>query len=119
MKTRALLLLLACSAAACESSPAGPDPRFVITPSCSRPAPLHGQPDSRIPDQYIVVFKDGVNAPATASSLAAEYGFQTRYVWEHALLGFSAVMSKEAVAGVRCESSIKYIAFDAVITIDD
>lgn len=118
MKTRALLLLLALSAAACGTNPAGPDPRFAITPSCSRPAPLHGEPDSRIPDHYIVVFKDGVNAPATASTLAERYGFQTRFVWEHALLGFSAVMSKEAVAGVRCESSIKYIEFDAVITID-
>jgi hypothetical protein len=119
MKTPALLLLLACSAAACGHDPSGPDPRFVTIPSCLNPAPLRGERDARVPDQYIVVFHDGVDPAATAATLAARYGFQTRHVYEHALLGFSAAMDQATVARLRCEASVKTVDYDAVVGIGD
>ena len=119
MKIRALALLFACSAAACGGDPSGLDPRFVTNPSCSSPAPLYGQPDTGAPDMYLVMFEDGVNAAATASQLAALYGFQTTFVYEHAVLGFAATMDKDVVAGLRCESSVKYVEHDMVIHLDD
>lgn len=118
MKRIAALLLLLASAA-CGADPWGPGANLLIDEHCASPAPLNGVPHPAVPNQYIVVFKNGVDARVTANALAARYGFQTTFVYEHALPGFSAVMAPAAVAGVRCASSVRYVEHDQLITIDD
>lgn len=115
-RTAALLLLLA--SAACGSDPSGPDVQLA-TGECGAPAPLTGSAHPALPNAYIVVFKDGTDARAASNAIAARYGFQTRFIYEHALPGFAAVMDPVALASVRCESSVKYVEHDMLITIDD
>lgn len=113
MKRAALALLLACSAAcASDGSPASPD--LSVNPRCARPAPLLGEPNPATADSYIVLFHDGVDAKSATARLAARHGFTPRYVYEHALSGFSAVMPRSAVAGIRCESVVKYVEHDGI-----
>lgn len=114
-RTTPLLLVLAL--AACGADPAGPEAELLAGHRCADPAPLNGRADPATPNQYIVVFRDGVDAQAAAGALAARFGFQTKHVYEHALLGFSATMDAAAVAGVRCDERVRYVEHDALFTI--
>ena len=88
--------------------------------SCASPAPLHLAPaESRVPDEFIVVYQDAVSDPnARTTELAAKYSFRTRYRWEHALKGFAATLSPTTVRSLRCEAGVKYIEEDAVVSIE-
>ena len=94
------------------------DPTAPLQPPCREPAPLTGTFDPRVPD-YIVIFHDGVDARQETTRLAAQYGFEPLGVWEHALLGFWAPPTREVVASLRCEASIKHVQHNAVYTIGD
>jgi hypothetical protein len=74
-------------------------------------------PDSRAPE-YIVVFHSTVDAEQEAARLAAAYGFHPRYVWAAALEGFSAELTPETVAEIRCEPAVDYVEHDQVISLD-
>ena len=115
--TRTLLtpLLSVLAVLACQDSAA---PNFgVIPPPCVDPAPLRGQPDPRAP-AYIVVFEDQVESRAETNRLAAEYGFTPRYIYEFALQGFSADLTPEVVAAVRCESTVQSVEHDGFVSIE-
>lgn len=64
----------------------------------------------RIPDQYVVVFKDDVPARDVAA-LAADLGRVrrglTRHVYTHALKGFSARMSEAAAAYDPLDTAVR------------
>lgn len=83
----------------------------VLPPSCSDAAPLEivGCPAPG----YIVVLKPGTDPDATSAMFAARFGFTVRTVYTEqgtGYPGFYAIISAEAVAQLRCESSVKYIA---------
>jgi hypothetical protein len=82
-------------------------------PQCLKPAPLLGSYDSRAPG-YIVQYRDGVDPVAETSALAAKYQFTPTSVYTVALHGFAALLSAEAVAGVRCERTVLEVEHDAV-----
>lgn len=100
---------------ACQD-PLAPDLR-VVPPPCAEPAPLLGNADPRAPG-YIVVFADSVDARQETDRLAAAYGFQATHVYEFALRGFSARLTPEAVASVRCEPTVDSVEHDGVMSID-
>ena len=77
---------------------------------------VQGTFDPRAPG-YIVLYKEGVPVQATTAELAAKYGFTPKYVWEAALQGFAAPLSDAAVQGLRCESVIKHIEHDQIVTV--
>ena len=121
MRTTAPAALLLAALAACSGSilDGGPEiDRNAARTLCAQPAALHGTPDPRAPGQYLVVYEDGTPVPATTARLAQKYGFEPRFVWEHALLGFAATLTDQAVAGIRCEPEVKYLEHEAVLTID-
>ena len=97
--TRLSLSLVAVAVLACDGAK-------TIGPSCLSPAPLLGQRDARAPG-YIVVYHDGVQPQQETTHLAAKYNFAPRFVYEHAPLGFSAALTVGALAGVRCEASVR------------
>ena len=109
-RTLFIVLLSSVVLIACEGSAAPSLP-------CADPAPLEGQFDPRAP-AYIVVFESGVSARQETDRLAAEYGFTPRFIWEVALQGFSAELTSEVVAAIRCEGSVQYMAHDGVVSID-
>lgn len=111
----ATTLVLGCS----SEDALGPEAMasLIATPVCSDPAPLKGVPDSGIEDQYIVVFVEGTAARVTAERYADSYNFTPRYVYEHALLGFAATLSKEVVAAIRCEPEVDYVEHDQKVSL--
>lgn len=84
----------------------------VVKPQCSVPAPLEGfaWPWVKDPDRYVVVLQDSVNVEQEAARLAQKFGFAVSSVFT-IIPGFSAVMWSDAVALVRCEPSVKSVAF--------
>ena len=83
-------------------------PPLVLSPPCDSPAPLAGIWNADAP-RYIVVFQDTIDVRTEVDRLAARYGFQPRHVYEHVLGGFSAALTPQALANVRCEPSVSYV----------
>ena len=116
-----LLCFLVFGTVACGSSDAtapgpGPVPLPALQPLCARPAQLLGVPDPAAPG-YIVVFHAGVDAETETARLAAAYDFQPRHVYTAALEGFSAELTREVVAELRCVSTIDYVEHNQVFAI--
>lgn len=80
----------------------------------SEPAPLHGTPDAAAPG-YIVVFVDGTDPDAVTDELAAAHGFTPKHVFRHALLGFAAEFSADALAAVRRHPAVKYVEHEGTV----
>ena len=87
-----------------------------ISGRCASPAPLRGYFDPRAPG-YIVTFADGTDVDRALAMLQDHYGFTPTHVYRSALLGFSALLSAEAVEGIRCEPVVKSVAYNASVTI--
>ena len=79
------------------------------------PAPLLGRADARAPG-FIVVYHDTVSATTETSRLAAEYDFQPIAVWNFVLRGFAANLLPPAVAGIRCEPTVRYVEHNGILT---
>jgi hypothetical protein len=108
--------LLSCTSEA-GTPPSQTDAPQILVPACAAPRPLLGTYDPRAPG-YIVVYVTGTNVSLLTRQFAAKYGFEPKFVWEVALLGFASGLSPEAVAGLRCESAVDYIEYDGVVQAD-
>ena len=112
LRWAALVPATALLVAACKSdSGIGPEP----APTCIAPAPLLGRADARAPG-YIAVYHDTVNATTETSRLAAEYDFQPIAVWNVVIRGFAATLMPPAVAGIRCEPTVRYVQHSGILT---
>lgn len=78
------------------------------------PAPLHGRADAAA-GGYIVVFRDGTDPDAVTDALAAAHGFVPAHVFRHALPGFAAELSADALDAVRRHPAVKYVEHDAPV----
>jgi hypothetical protein len=107
-----LLATVGCGA----STATGPTPEPALQPPCAQPAQLLGAPDPAAP-AYIVVFHGSVDATAETARLATTYSFQPRGVYTAALEAFSAELTREVVAELRCISTVDYIVHDQAITL--
>lgn len=107
---RRLLLLAALTLTACgDQTVTGPG-RL-----CANPAPLRGQANPRAPG-YIVVYQDGTPASETTEQLARKYGFAPRHVYT-VFPGFAADLTTDALAGVRCESVVRYVEHNGEVSL--
>lgn len=79
-------------------------------------APLLGSPDPAARG-YIVVYHDGTDADAVTDALAAAHGFVPKHVFRHALLGFAAELSEDAVDAIRRDPAVKYVEHDGPVSI--
>ena len=118
-----LLCCVLVGAVGCGASDGtAPGPEAVslpaLQPLCAEPARLLGAPDPAAPG-YIVVFHASVDAQAEAARLAAAHRFQLRHVYTTALKGFSADLSRELVATLRCVATIDFIEHNQVFTIGE
>jgi len=120
MKRHLLIAAAVLAATACAEQPSEPldPPQSMLQPACEDPAPVLGQPDSRLVDRFIVVFRDGTDPGVAADRLATEFAFTPIYVWGHALLGMAAELPPAAVAGIRCAPEVEYLEHDQVMWLD-
>ena len=64
-------------------------------------------------ERYIVVLHESVESPAAAASeIAGQVGGQIGFIYEHALKGFSIRVPAQAVAGLKRNPKVKYVATD-------
>lgn len=80
----------------------------------TEPAPLLGRADAAARG-CIVVYRDGTDPDAVTDALAAAHGFAPKHVFRHALLGFSAELSDDALEAVRRHPAVKYVEHDAPV----
>ncbi|HVT45056.1 MAG TPA: S8 family peptidase [Thermoanaerobaculia bacterium] len=73
-----------------------------------------------IPDQYIVVLKEGAVAdiPAAASDMARMHGGRLGYVYERALQGFSVELSEGRARALAKDPRVAYIEQDSEVTLE-
>jgi subtilisin family serine protease len=76
--------------------------------------------ENAIPNQYIVVLKPETTSSlisSTTQSLAATYGGQVGFVYEHALKGFSIQMNEAAAIALSNNPLVDYVAEDGEVSI--
>ena len=70
------------------------------------------------PGGYIVVFHPWVEGPgAAARQIAAQFGGQVGFVYQHALKGFSITVAPQAIPAIQKNPLVKYVATDDVRSI--
>ena len=105
MKKAGLLAFAALAVTACQDA-------SVTSPT------LVPQEDVReyIPDQYIVVYRDGVaNARFLTAALADRVGAKVRYDYGSTVRGFAGRMSADAAAELARHPSVAYVEQDQVV----
>jgi len=112
---RATLGVLALTIAACQDSVAPGSTMRSASPAASRDAQ---SANSRIPDEYIVVFNDDVSdVSGRANALLNANGGSLHYTYSSALKGFSAHMSAEAAAALENNPNVAYVEQDQQATV--
>jgi subtilisin family serine protease len=72
-----------------------------------------------IEGSYVVVFNDDVDDPdGKAKEKTLKAKGKLKYTYRHALKGFAAELSPEAVAALRSDPDVAYVEADQVYTID-
>jgi subtilisin family serine protease len=106
----ALLAGSAFALAAC-----GTEQDTLVTPSTAPEAPVLsvGAGGQAIPDEYIIVLKEGANP----RSVAAVAGVEPRYVYDAVLNGFSATLNHGQLNALRQNPNVEYIEQDQVANV--
>lgn len=105
MNKAGLLALVALIVAACENAP--------TASSANRDDAAKAE---LIPNQYIVVYKDGVQDVASVTaSLSDRPGTSIRYKYEKVVHGFAGRMSAERAAELARDPRVKYVEQDQVM----
>ncbi len=110
-----LVALIVPLALAAAKGPAGKNLTPPLPPSLQGLKPgsesAKSEEDTRIPGHYIVVFKASVTAPASlAQAQVADHDGELGFVYRHALKGYSAELSKDAVQELRDDPRVRYVA---------
>lgn len=109
------LALLGCRDATGPAAAVHPAARAAYAVRCLQPAPLRGSYTPAAPG-VIVTFHPGTAVEAEVTRLSAAYAFTPRFVYTHALEGFSADVPATTIAALRCESSVEAVEWNAVVT---
>lgn len=88
----------------------------VFFVACQKEPPLDLKPELEtqvMADQYIVIFKDEVtDVPGLARLLVKSNDGEISFIYEHAIKGFAATLSSEAVEALRNHPQIAWIEAD-------
>src|SRR6185295_18083237 len=71
-----------------------------------------------IPNQYVVVLKDEVakeDVPARASQLALAHGSVPRFIYQHAIKGFSVQLPEAAALALSKNPLVEYVVEDGQV----
>jgi subtilisin family serine protease len=109
-----LIALIVPLAFAGAKGPTGKDLAPPLPPSLQGLKPdsksAEDEESSRIPGEYIVVFKASVTSPASlAQTQVQDKDGELGFVYRHALKGYSAELSKEAVRELRNDPRVRYV----------
>lgn len=82
---------------------------LVVSPIVAAP------PEDKIPGDYVVVLKDGVDADAAADDLAAEHGLALGHVYHAALRGFSAHVPEARLEKLKADARVAFVSEDRLV----
>ena len=114
MRRSILVVGVTFALAACEQSPS------PLAPTSTRTL-LPNQAGSvaaarAVPGEYIVVFKNEVQDPATlAQTLVRAHGAVHRFTYTHAIKGFAAAMNEAAATALARNPQVAYVEQDQVM----
>lgn len=75
-----------------------------------------GRATQVVDGRYVVVYKQGVDRPATATrGLERAEGFQARLTYAHAVKGFAAALSPGQVRSLRADPRVDFVTPDRVV----
>jgi subtilisin family serine protease len=120
MKKVIALLLAVASLVMTTASPSARGQNAGDAPRRQEPAGKLRRVQGRIPDQYVVVLKDDVPAPDVAplaDDLSRAHGGLVRYVYTHALKGFSVRMPEAAAQALSMNPRVEYVAEDGEVSL--
>ena len=90
----------------------------LALPAHSTPPGDAGEADTRIPGHYIIVLNDSVARPGdVARAQTSSHGGRLGFIYSHALKGYSAALSRQAVEALRNDPRVKYVTPDRVSSI--
>jgi len=79
--------------------------------------PEAGPAYDKVPDQYIVVFKDDVADPeAAADDLGVKHGLGVIQKYKHAMKGFAAFIPAGKLDRVRGDDRVEFVSEDRIVT---
>lgn len=82
---------------------------------------LSPQSTQIIPDHYIVVYKKGFSSASNAADIQSSVsamGGEVKFVYQTALNGYSAYLPAQALASIRANPAVDYVAADAMIQLE-
>jgi subtilisin family serine protease len=88
---------------------------IAISGASAAPAKFISAKGKAIPDQYIVVLKDGPRI--NAASVAAAAGITPKYTYDAALNGFAATLNQGQLKALQHNPNVAYIEQDAEVSI--
>lgn len=103
MKPTALIALV-CGMAAMLGGCRGTVEPFLAR--CPDPAPIDAPSSSDVPHEYFVDYRGGVDAQTETARLERKYGFTAEDIATYSYPGFSATLTDEQLARIRCEPTI-------------
>lgn len=109
---RPVRVLATLAAAALLAAPA-------VAPAWSAPAQqkVPARSAGVVPGHYIVVLRNDVaNVTDVAAAHGRRFGANADHVYTHALKGYSATLSANAVKALRADPTVAYVAEDRVVT---
>ena len=112
----ATFLLLSAGVARAADLPRLSTKFLFVQPNATAAAPIIHAGDDRVPDQYIVVFRDDVlpdQVADLANVLGTLYGFQPEKVWSNAVKGMFAKMTEAQAEAVSGDPFVKYVEENA------
>jgi N-acetylneuraminic acid mutarotase len=115
VKVQESLAILALLLAACQDAtePGGSAPPQPSLAAVKRPPP------ELIPGQYLVVFKDQVQDPASvAQKLVARHRGKLRHTYKVALKGMAIELSDTAIDALRREPDVAYVEQNQVVRLE-
>ena len=111
---RFVVLAVVVALSACESSHSSLEPTAARIQAPNQA--VVAAPSEFVPGQYIVVFRNDVQDPATlAQSLIRAHGAAHRFTYTHAIKGFAATMSDAAAAALAHNPRVAYVEQDQVM----
>lgn len=75
-----------------------------------------GNASDKIPGQYIVVFRDGVDAENVADELVKAHGLGQLHTYKYAIGGFAAVIPGEKLNAVKNDPRVAFVSEDREVS---
>jgi hypothetical protein len=87
----------------------------VVAPACQLPAPLEGKWSDQAPGYIVMLTDEKESTSVVAARLGRKYGFTVEGSFRHSRMFTVSRFAPDALARLRCDSSVKLVEFNAPV----